>query len=66
MAPRFTKLDSIVSEIKDHAKQFAKNAGDRPVVAAPQGPAEKPLRVKQVAPPGTELVAGHPALKKKV
>lgn len=61
MAPRFVKLDDIKNEIREHAKQFQKRAAERPVAATLQGPASTPLRVTQVAPPGTELALTHPS-----
>lgn len=59
---KFTgSMDDVTSEIEEHAKQFVKTAGNRPMNATGQ-----PLRVVQISAPGTELVPGHPALQKKV
>ena len=59
---KFTgSMNDVTNEIEEHAKQFVKSAGNRPMNATGQ-----PLRVVEIAPPGTELVPGHPALQKKV
>jgi hypothetical protein len=57
-------MSDIAAEIKAHGEQFRRNAVP-PVVALPQGPMEKPLRIRQVSGPGTPLVSAHPSLLTK-
>jgi hypothetical protein len=57
-------MADISREIKEHAEQFRRGAVP-PVVAVHQGPMDKPLRVRQVAPAGTPLASSHPSLLTK-
>ena len=54
-----------MQQFHEKAKAAQHNAGQKPVAAVPQGPMSTPLRVKQVAPPGTPLALTHPSILTK-